>query len=90
MLQLNATRIIANLREKLLLVGFEAEMLLYFLFFEADDVAKNVLIFFDILSLNVVIKKVVTQPSACRTYEEKEEQDKFPIFTMENEGVARG
>ena len=44
MLQLNATEIIANLREKLLLVGFEAEMLLYFLFSEADDVARNVLI----------------------------------------------
>ena len=41
-----------------------AEMLLYFEFSEADDVARNVLIFFDILSLNVVIKKVVTQPSA--------------------------
>ena len=45
MLQLNATEIIANLREKLLLVGHEAEMLLYFCFSEADDVATNVLIF---------------------------------------------
>ena len=45
MLQLNATEIIANLREKLLLVGFEAEMLLYFKFSEADNVARNVLIF---------------------------------------------
>ena len=45
MLQLNATRIIANQREKLLLVGFEAEMLLYFYISEADDVARNVLIF---------------------------------------------
>ena len=46
MIQLNATRIIANLREKLLLVGFEAEMLPYFKFSKADDVARNVLIFF--------------------------------------------
>ena len=45
MLQLNATDIIVNLREKLLLVGHEAEMLLYFWFSEADDVATNVLIF---------------------------------------------
>ena len=45
-LQLNATEIIANLREKLLLVGHEAEMLLDFSFSEADDVARNVLIFF--------------------------------------------
>ena len=29
MLQLNATEIIANLREKLLLVGLEAEMLFF-------------------------------------------------------------
>ena len=46
MLQLNATKIVANLREKLLLVGFEAEMLSYFKFSEADDVARNVFIFF--------------------------------------------
>ena len=39
-------------------------MLSYFQFSEADDDARNVL-FFDILSLNVVIKKVVTQPRAC-------------------------
>ena len=45
MLQLNATRIIANLKEKLLLVGFEAKKLSYFKFSEADDVARNVLIF---------------------------------------------
>ena len=44
MLQLNATEIITNLREKFLLFGHEAEMLLYFLFSEADDVARNVLI----------------------------------------------
>ena len=44
MLQLNATEITANIRGKLLLVGHEAEML-YFLFSEADDVARNVLIF---------------------------------------------
>ena len=44
MLQLNATEIMANLREKLLLVGLEAEMLLYFEA-EADDIARNVLFF---------------------------------------------
>ena len=44
-LQLNATEITANIRGKLLLVGHEAEILLYFLFSEADDVARNVLIF---------------------------------------------
>ena len=42
---IECTEIKANLKKKLLLVGFEAEILLYFLFFEADDVAKNVLIF---------------------------------------------
>ena len=44
-LQLNTTEIIANLREKLSLVGHEAQMLLYFQFFEANDVARYVFIF---------------------------------------------
>ena len=34
-----------NYSKKLLFVGLEAEMLLYFQFSEADDVARNVLIF---------------------------------------------
>ena len=37
---------IANQREKLLLVGHEAEVLLYFSFSEAEDVANYFLFFF--------------------------------------------
>ena len=58
----------ANLRKLLLLVGYEAEMLLYFPFSDAGDVASDVVIFFNNLSLNIDIKKVVTQPRACRYF----------------------
>ena len=49
--------ITANLKEKLLLVGHEAEMLLYFWFSEADDVATNVLISMTLWASTLLEKK---------------------------------